>query len=166
MRHWVLSAVGGAALAASVAATQAVAQTPSPEGLSLARQLVAKVDPSPQQTIQSMAGPMVGMIQQMGVRQPDRAQALVTEAVVPILNEHVADLADMSAQAYAQVLTVDDLKAVLAFYNTKAGEDLIAAQPKLAQLRITNVTQWMGKLQPEIQGKIQDVAKAHGWDKG
>ena len=164
MRHWVMSAVGGAALACI--ATSASAQTPSPEALSLARQLVAKVDPSPQQTISAMAGPMVGMIQQMGVQQPDRAQALVNEAVLPILSEHVTDLADMSAQSYAQVLSVDDLKAVLAFYNTKAGADLIAAQPQLAQLRITNVTQWMGKLQPEIQGKIQSVAKSHGWDKG
>ena len=165
MRQWVLSAVGGAAFLAC-AASPAAAQTPSPEALSLAKQLVAKVDPSPQQTIASMAGPMVGMIQQMGVPQPDRAQALVNEAVVPILNEHIADLADMSAQAYAQTLTVDDLKAVLAFYNTKAGADLIAAQPKLAQLRVQGVTQWMGKLQPEIQGKIQSVAQAHGWDKG
>ena len=166
MRQWILSAVGGATLAACAIAGPAGAQTPSPEALTLARQLVAKVDPSPQQTIQSMAGPMVGMIQQMGVQQPDRAQALVSEAVVPILSDHINDLVDMSAQSYAQVLTVDDLKAVLAFYNTKAGADLIAAQPKLAQLRIQGVTQWMGKLQPEIQGKIQAVAKAHGWDKG
>ena len=166
MRQWAMSAFGGVALVACAVATPAAAQTPSTEALTLARQLVAKVDPSPQQTIQSMAGPMVGMIQQMGVQQPDRAQALVNEAVVPILTDHIGDLVDLSAQSYAQVLSVDDLKAVLAFYNTKAGADLIAAQPKLAQLRITGVTQWMGKLQPEIQSKIQSVAKAHGWDKG
>jgi hypothetical protein len=68
-------------------------------------------------------------------------------------------------QAYAQVLTADDLKAILAFYNSKAGANLIAVQPKLAQLRITNITQWMSKLQPEIQTKIQAIVLSHGWDK-
>ncbi len=174
MRRLIVSAVAGAALvgfaagpvaAQTGAAQTGAAQTVSPEALALARQLVAKVDPSPQQTVSAMSGPLVGMIQQMGVRQPDRAQALVQEAVLPILNEHLSDLSDLAAQAYAQVLTEDDLKGVLAFYETKAGADLIAAQPKLAQLRIANVTQWMGKLQPEIQTKIQSVAQAHGWDK-
>ena len=148
------------AMAAGPAAAQGA---PSAENLTLARQLVAKVDPSPEQTIAGMATPMVGMIQQMGVREPDRAQALVQEAVLPILSGHMGELTEMSAQAYAQTLSADDLRAVLAFYNTKAGQDLIAAQPKLAQLRITNLTQWMGKMQPEIQTKIADVAKAHGW---
>lgn len=165
MRPWIMSTVCGVALMACVA-MPAAAQAPSAEGLALAKQLVAKVDPSPQQTIAAMAGPMVGMVQQMGVTQPDRAQALVQEAMLPVLGEHVSDLTDMSAQAYAQVLSVDDLKAVLAFYNTKAGADLIAAQPQLAQLRVQNLTQWMGKMQPELQSKIQAVAKAHGWDKG
>lgn len=165
MSRWVTSAVAGAALLAC-ATVPAMAQTPSPESLDLARQLVAKVDPSPQQTVAAMSGPMVGMIQKMGVQQPDRAQALVQEAVLPVLSEHLSDLSDMAANAYAQVLSVDDLKATLAFYNTKAGQDLIAAQPKLAQLRIGNLTQWMGKLQPEIQARIQAVATSHGWDKG
>ena len=168
MRRWIVSAAAGAAVmavAAGPVAAQTAAPAVSPDALALARQLVAKVDPSPQQTVSAMSGPLVGMIQQMGVRQPDRAPALVQEAVLPILNEHLSDLTDLSAQAYAQVLSVDDLKATLAFYDTKAGADLIAAQPKLAQLRISNVTQWMGKLQPEIQGKIQSVAQAHGWDK-
>ena len=163
MRYWILSATAGVLF--GCISGPAGAQTATPETLALARQLVEKIDPSPQQTVSAMSGPLVGMIQQMGIRQPDRAQALVQEAVLPILNEHLADLSDLSVQAYAHVLTVDDLKAILAFYNTKAGADLIAAQPKLAQLRITNVTQWISKLQPEIQTKIQAMVLSHGWDK-
>ena len=142
------------------------AQTvPSPASLALARQLVTKIEPAPQQTIAQMTGPMVGMVQQMGIDKPDRAQALVHEALVPILEEHISGLIDRSAQAYAQVLSEADLKATIAFYDTPAGQDLIKAQPTLAQLRITGLTQWMATLQPEMQTKIAEVVKKHGWDK-
>ncbi len=112
-----------------------------------------------------MTGPMVGMVQQMGIDKPDRAQAIVHEALMPILEEHVGGLIDRSAQAYAQVLSESDLKAIIAFYDTPAGQDLIKAQPMLAQLRITGLTQWMATLQPEMQAKMAEVVKRHGWDK-
>jgi hypothetical protein len=137
----------------------------TPEALALAKQLVAKIEPAPQQTIATLSGPMVGMIQQMGIQDPVRARALVQEAVMPILSEHVGGLVDLSAQAYAQTLSVDDLKATLAFYDTKAGQDLIRAQPALAQLRLTGMTQWMSGIQPEMQAKIVAMIKQHGWDK-
>ncbi len=162
MRHRILSAISGIAITA-LAAAPAFAQAPTSETMALARQLVAKVDPAPQQTLAAMVAPMVGMVQQMGVRQPDRAKALVQEAMMPVLTEHMSDLTDMSAKAYAEVLSVSDLKAVIAFYDTPAGADLIAAQPKLAQLRVQNLSQWMGALQPELQAKIQAVMKSHNW---
>jgi hypothetical protein len=122
MRRWILSAAAGFVFCciSSTASTQTV----TADTLALARQLVEKIDPNPQHTVSAMSGPLVGMIQQMGIRQPDRAQALVQEALLPILNEHIADLSDLSVQAYAQVLTADDLKAILAFYNSKAGANL------------------------------------------
>ncbi len=168
MRYGMKTGLAGAALCALAAANPAAAQTadPSPAALALAHQLVAKVEPNPQQTIAAMSGPMVGMIQQMGVQQPDRAQAVVQEAVMPVLSEHINSLIDQSAKNYAQVLTEDDLKATIAFYDTKAGQDMIRAQPTLAQLRVQGLTEWMGTLQPEIQTKIAAMVKQHGWDKG
>ena len=82
---------------------------------------------------------------------------------MPVLTTHMTDLVEMSAKAYAEVLSVSDLKAVIAFYDTPAGADLIGAQPKLAQLRVQNLTTWMGALQPELQAKVQAVMKAHDW---
>ena len=167
MRYALKAGLAGTAFYALAAAGPAAAQTaPSPAALALARQLVAKVEPDPQQTVAAMSGPMVGMIQQMGVQQPDRAQAVVQEAVMPVLSEHMDSLIDQSARNYAQVLTEDDLKATIAFYDTKAGQDMIRAQPTLARLRVQGVTEWMGTLQPEIQTRIAAMMKQHGWDKG
>ena len=98
--------------------------------------------------LQSLGGPMVGMMQQMGVPQADRAQVLVQEVVLPVLSSRYEDLLAIQAKAFASVLSVDNMKGALAFYNTPTGQNLIRAQPQLAQLKLTGMTQWIGGLQP------------------
>ena len=159
-----MRAVHAVCLALSLA-SPAFAQTATPEATSLAKQLVAKIEPNPQQTISQLGGSMVGMMQQMGIKNPEHAQVIVREALLPLLSEHIGELSDRSAAAYAETLSVDDLKATIAFYDTKAGQDLIKAQPMLAQRRIQGMTAWMGALQPEMQTRITAVMKQHGWDK-
>jgi hypothetical protein len=154
-----------AACLAAGLCSPALAQTASPEALGLAKQLTAKIEPNPQQTINQLGGSMVGMMQQMGIKDPEHAQVIVHEALVPMLSEHIGGLIDRSAEAYAETVSVEDLKAIIAFYETKAGQDLIKAQPLLAQRRIQGITAWMGEMQPEMQTKIAAVIKQHGWDK-
>lgn len=154
------------ALAFSPVAASAQTAAPSPEALALARELVVKTAGDRDATLQSVSGPMVGMMQQMGTRQQDRAQAMVQEAVMPVLTAHYDDLLTLRVKSYASVLSVEDMKGISAFYNTPAGQSLIRAQPQLAQATVTGMTQWMSGLQPELQTKIQQVLKAHGWDKG
>ena len=155
-------------LALVLPAVPAFAQTatPSAEGLRLARELATKTEGDRASMLQSLGGPMVGMMQQMGVPQADRAQVLVQEVVLPILSSRYDDLLAIQAKSYASVLSVDDMKGALAFYNTPAGQNLIRAQPQLAQLKLTGMTQWIGGLQPELQTRIQQTLKARGWDKG
>ena len=115
-------------------APAALAQpAPSPDTLKVARELVAKTAGDKTTTLQAMGGPLVGMMQQMGIRQPDRAQAIVQEGVMPLLNEHYDELLDVQAKSYAAVLSVSDMQAAIAFYNTPAGQSLIRAQPQLAR---------------------------------
>ena len=142
-----------------------MAQTATPEALALAKQLVAKIEPNPQQTVAQLGGSMVGLMQQMGIKDPEQAKTLVQEALLPLLSEHIGELVDRSAANYAETLSMDDLKATIAFYDTKAGQDLINAQPVLAQRRVQSLTAWMGGLQPEMQTKVAAVMKQHGWDK-
>ena len=141
------------------------ATAPDPTTLSLARQLVEKSAGNRDQVLAGIAGPMVGFMQQMGVKDQTQAQQMVDEAVMPLLREHYQELIDIQAKNYASTLSVDDLKGILAFYNTPPGEDLIKAQPSLTQARVVGMTQWMGTLQPEMVDRIQKTAKAHGWNK-
>lgn len=140
-------------------------EAPDTEALRLAREIVAHTTGDRSATLQAISGPMVGMMQQMGVADPAKAQALVQEAVMPLLGAHIDALIDMEAQSYARALSVDDLRASLAFYESPAGRDLAAAQPMLGQARVSNLTQWIGGLQPEIAARTRQVMKEHGWDR-
>ncbi|WP_244473017.1 MULTISPECIES: DUF2059 domain-containing protein [unclassified Methylobacterium] len=140
--------------------------TQDPATLKVAREVVAQMQGDRVTTLNAMAAPMAGMMQQMGVREPERAQVIVREAVLPMLTAHYDELLDLQARSFATVLSKDDLQAVGAFYASPAGRRLAAAQPQLAQAQMTGTTQWMQALMPEMQTKIMQVIKAHGWGPG
>ena len=149
--------------ACALLALPAAAQTVDSQTMALAKDLVAKTGGDREQTLVSMSAPLVGFMQQMGITDPTKARALVDEAIMPLLREHYDELMSIQAASYAAALTPEDMKATLAFYNTKAGQDLIKAQPQLTQARMTGLTKWMGTLQPEMQARVQKIAKSHGW---
>jgi len=165
MRSLILSAVLSVGLA-GVAAAQTPTPVPatmtaSPEALQLAREIVNKTAGDRTSTLASVGGPMVGMMQQMGARDQAQAQALVSEVIMPLLSDHYDELIDLQAHAYADALSIDDLKATSTFYNTKAGADLIAAGPKLAQSRLQLMGQWISGMQPEMNTKMRIFMQAH-----
>ena len=115
------------ALALSPFAASAQTAVPGPEALALARDLVVKTSGDRDATLQSIGGPMAGMMQQIGISQPDRAKALVQEAVMPILTTHYDDLLAIKAKSFAAMLSIEDMKAIGAFYGTPVGQSLIRA---------------------------------------
>ena len=170
MRHSLLAlglviSIAGPAFAQAPAKPPASASAPDAATLKAAREVVAKMQGDRASVLASMGGPMVGLIQQMGVREPDRAQVLVQEVMLPVMTAHYDELLDVQARSFAGVLSGSDLQAVSAFYDTPAGKALAKAQPQLAQAQITGMTQWMGGLVPEIQSKMAQAVKARGWDK-
>lgn len=133
--------------------------------LAAAREVVTKMQPDRATLLASMAAPMVPLVQQMGVREADKAQVLVQEVILPTLTANYDKLLDSQARSYASVLSVADLKAVAAFYETPAGRTFVTAQPRLAQAQLASTTAWMQGIAPELQTKLQAAIKAHGWAK-
>lgn len=113
-----------------------------------------------------MVAPMAGMMQQMGIKEADRAQVIVQEAVLPLLTAHNDELLDIQVQSFAGVLNKEDLQAVSTFYSSPAGRRLAAAQPQLVQAQMAGTTQWMQGIMPEMQTKIVPIIKAKGWGPG
>ena len=147
-------------------AKPAPAATPDPALLKVARETVAQMQGERTAVLGSRAAPMVGMMQQMGIKEPDRAQVLVQEVVMPTLLAHYDELLDVQARGYASALGKDDLQAIAAFYASPAGKHLVAAQPQLAQAQMTGMQQWMTSVMPEMQGKLTKAIQTHGWGPG
>lgn len=167
MRHVTLSsAVALGLLLSGSALAQQPAATPDATTLKLAREVVTKMQGDRSTVLASVATPMVGLIQQMGIKEQDHAQALVQEVVVPTLAAHLDELVDTQARAYAGVLSGADLQSIATFYDTPAGHNLAAAQPRLAQAQVTGLTQWLSGLAPDLQAKLAQAIKAHGWGAG
>ena len=140
--------------------------TPAPAAVKAAREVVAQMQGDRATVLRAMSAPMMTFIQQMGVREPDRAQVLVQEVVMPVLTAHYDDLLDVQSKSYANALSVADLQTVSTFYGTPAGRNLAAAQPTIAQAQLTGMTQWMSTLVPEIQTKMAQAIQTHGWGPG
>lgn len=160
----------------AVLGSQAQAQAPAapregqvkvePDRLAAAREVVKRAQGDRTALLESMTAPMIGMVQQMGLKEPDRAQVMVREVILPILSAHYDELLGIQALSYAAVLSKADLQAVAAFYDTPAGRSLVKAQPELAQASLTGMQQWLGGLTGEMQAKIAAAGEAHGWFPG
>lgn len=151
------------AMAQSAAKPATPAVTLDPATLKAAREVVAQMQGDRTALLNAMAAPMVGMMQQIGVKQQDQAQALVQEVVLPTLTAHFDELLDIQARGFAGALGKDDLQVIAAFYATPTGKRLVAAQPQLAQAQLVGTQQWMQSVTPEMQGKLTKAIQAHGW---
>ncbi|WP_342150850.1 DUF2059 domain-containing protein [Methylorubrum sp. SB2] len=163
-----------AALPASLRAEPATAPPAStkvdPARLALARDVIARAQGGREATLAAMKGPLGALLdqqmRQMGVAAPDKAQIMMDEVLMPILTAHYDEMLNVQALAYAAVFPAEDLRAIAAFYATPAGQRLAKAQPQLAQASLVGIRQWMAALMPEIQQKLAETAKAHGWIPG
>lgn len=137
-----------------------------PERLAAAKEVVASAQGDRAAVLAAMKVPMVGMMQQMGVKEPDKAKVMVDEVIMPILADHYDELLSVQALSFAAVLPKEDLQAIAAFYATPAGRNLVKAQPQLGQAMLTGMQQWIGALAPEMKQKVDQAAEAHGWFQG
>ncbi|RYY18137.1 DUF2059 domain-containing protein [Methylobacterium sp. WL30] len=150
-------------MAQPAAKSTAPAATLDPATLKAARDVVAQMQGDRTALLNAMATPMVGMMQQIGVKQQDQAQALVQEVVLPTLTAHYDELLDIQARGFAAALGKDDLQVIATFYATPTGKRLVAAQPQLAQAQLVGTQQWMQAVMPEMQGKLTKAIQTHGW---
>ncbi|GJE58918.1 DUF2059 domain-containing protein [Methylobacterium trifolii] len=140
--------------------------TIDPERLAAARDVVRRAQGDRAALLEAMTAPMIGMVRQMGLDDAAKAQVVVREVIMPILAAHYEELLSVQALSFAAVLPKEDLQAIAAFYDTPAGRNLVKVQPQLSQAMLTGMQKWLGTLTGEMQAKIAEAAKAHGWNPG
>jgi len=75
-----------------------------------------------------------------------------------------AELTNEVTQQYASRFTEQELKDVLAFYQTPAGKKLIAEQPKIADTSLKFAQDWANKLSEEVIDMMRAEMKKKGHD--
>jgi hypothetical protein len=135
---------------------------PSAEALRLARTLTEKSGGGRLATMNGMSLPISKVIRQLHVG-PAHAEVVMHEALFTVLEEHSDDLTNIQAMSYATTLSIDDMKAAIAFYDSPAGKDMVKYRNKMVMATTVGVMQLFEKLQPAFAAKTEEVLKAHGW---
>lgn len=73
------------------------------------------------------------------------------------LNKYVASL-------YAQRFTVDELKKLLAFYQSPLGKKLLEQQPRIVDTSMSYAQDWANKLSSKVIDKFREEMKKRGHD--
>lgn len=68
----------------------------------------------------------------------------------------IDDLTGMLAPVYSKHLTIDDLKAIIQFYESPAGKKLASKNPMITQETLVIGQEWGYKIGMEIQKKLEE----------
>jgi mannose/fructose/N-acetylgalactosamine-specific phosphotransferase system component IIC len=148
---------------ATPGATPAAAPaTPSPEALALAQTLVVKSGTGRMSAMSGLTLPMARVMHELAVGQ-EHSNVVIHEAIMPTIEDHDDDLTEIQAQSYATILSLDDMKAAIAFYESQAGKDLVRAHPQIMMANMGGLNALFQKLMPEFKTKTDEVLKNHGW---
>ncbi len=161
-------------VAAVATAFAACAQTPSApaqvaptaDALALARTLVEKSRVGGQVAMSGLVMPPPGYIASLGVTDPMQAQVVAHDAVMPALGDHADALTDIQVRSYATLLSVPEMKAAIAFFDSPAGHNFVKVRGSRIQDAASQASALIAKLEPEITAQASAVARAHGWPGG
>jgi uncharacterized protein len=78
------------------------------------------------------------------------------------LAPRLAELSDEVAKFYAADFSEQELKDILAFYQTPAGKKLLERQPQIVDHSMKFAQEWANKLSDEVIAKMRDEMKKKG----
>jgi hypothetical protein len=72
------------------------------------------------------------------------------------LQPRFSELVDEMAKIYADAFTEQEMKEIVAFYQTPAGKKLLEQQPKLVDASMNFAGNWANKLSEEVTAKMRE----------
>lgn len=91
-----------------------------------------------------------------GLTLPPEMVVRIEEIVVEETNALMARFMPEMIETYAQVLTLEELEALLAFYRTPAGASAMQKVPLLMQVIMPSLSKELANLGPRMQQRLQD----------
>ena len=138
-------------------------QQPSAAAMTTAKQLIAFTDST------AVFNPLIaGVVEQaklLFLQQNPGLSKDLNEIAIKMrtdLAPRFAELTDEVAKLYATNFTDQELKAILAFYQSPVGKKLLDQQPKVADASMKFAQDWANKLSDEVIAKMHDELKKRG----
>jgi hypothetical protein len=138
-------------------------QQPSAAALATAKQLITATGTA------SIFNPMIpGVIEQakLLILQQDPSLTKDLNEITTQLRAEYAprfvELSDEVAKLYATDFTDDELKAILAFYQSPAGKKLLDRQPKVIDSSMEFAQQWAARFSDEVVNRMRAELKKRG----
>jgi uncharacterized protein len=151
------------AVALIVCGSAAHSQQPSAASIAVAKQLIATSGAT------TVFNPLIaGVVEQAKLlylqQNPGLAKDLneIATQMRTDLQPRFAELTDQVAKIYASNFTEQELKDILAFYQTPAGKKLLAQQGKVIETSMSFAQDWANKLSDEVISKMRDELKKRG----
>jgi len=155
-------AQAGAPLPGAQPATPAVVA--SPEAHAAAAKLVEMigVNRQSQQLVAVMRAQMVQMVVRTSGKSPEESTKIVDEVLMPDFTAQEAELTDAIVDVWATSFSIEDLKALLAFYATPLGQRLISTLPQITQQGMAAGQNWGRRIYQVALQKHKDELIARG----
>ncbi len=159
------AAIGVADTASVLAQTPAPAAKVSPAALLIAKQIVEI------KGVKSMFDPVVrGVVEKAKevFLQTNFMLAKDINEVAVITHKdfdpRVSELIDATARIYASHFTEQELKDMLAFYQSPLGKKMIVEEPKALDESMQNAATWADNLSEDVMAKMRAEMKKRGHD--
>ena len=94
---------------------------------------------------------------------PPRFVEIMTDVVRTTFQKEFGTLMQRMAGVYATLLTPDDVRQMLAFYDTPLGRRMIELTPRLAEAGSQAGSEWGRELVPGLVAELQRRMKAEGF---
>jgi hypothetical protein len=156
---WVALLAGGLGLLSG----PALAQQPSAAALAMAKEIVKLKGAA------TLLDPMVpGVVERakFTLMQTNPMLQKPLEEVAAILRKHFAnrsaELFDNLAKLYAGRFTEAELKQVLAFYKSSAGQKVITQEPLIFEANVAQLNEWQQKFSQEVIARFRTEMRKRG----
>jgi hypothetical protein len=141
----------------------ALAQSPAPDAMTAARELVVTM-----RTAEQFKAIMPAVIQNLKPaivqNRPEVARDL--DAIMPLLLEgmsaRVNEIVDEITALYARTFTVDELNAITAFYRSPVGQKFLLKLPAITQESMVIGQKFGQSVATELQGRIVEELRKRG----
>ncbi len=141
------------------------AESPSPETLAAARELIATLKAT--DYLKALLPTIIQTLKPAVVQgrpQVEKDYDAITPMMLDVANGHLSEIIELVARVYALNFTAGELRDIQAFYQTPLGQKMRERMPAVTQESMILGQRWGQTLSAELRTRITDELRKRGHD--